>query len=109
MPENERCCRIAIEKPIALWDHFSLLRTCLPETGRNQLKRLQINLTGQVTYGASRAFVIEVADDFPVGTLDHDFLESLADNAKVGWEFQAEGFVESTHYSTEDVDPTMEI
>ena len=66
------------------------------------MKRLQINLTGQVTYGASRAFIIEVADDFPVGTLDHDFLESLADNAKVGWEFQAEGFVKILADATTD-------
>ena len=73
------------------------------------MKRLQINLTGQVTYGASRAFIIEVADDFPVGTLDHDFLESLADDGKIGWEFQAEGFVQSTHHSMEDVDPAMDL
>jgi len=73
------------------------------------VKRLQINLTGQVTYGASRAFVIEVADDFPVGTLDHDFLNSLADEGKIGWEFQAEGFVESTHHSIEDDDPKPDL
>ncbi len=73
------------------------------------MKRLQINLTGHVTYGASRAFVIEVADDFPIGTLDHDFLESLADDGKIGWEFQAEGFVQSTHYSMEDVDPKTDL
>jgi hypothetical protein len=73
------------------------------------MKRLQINLTGHVTYGASRAFVIEVADDFPVGTLGHDFLESLADDGKIGWEFQAEGFVEATHYSMEDVDPKTDL
>ena len=42
------------------------------------MKRLQINLRGHVTYGASRSFVIEVADDFPVGTLDREFLETLA-------------------------------
>jgi len=73
------------------------------------VKRLQINLTGQVTYGASRAFVIEVADDFPVGTLDHDFLNSLADEGKIGWEFQAEGFVESTEHCTEDVNATKDL
>lgn len=73
------------------------------------MKRLQINLTGHVTYGASRAFVIEVADDFPVGTLDHDFLESLADEGKIGWEFETEGFVQSTHYSMEDVDPKTDL
>ena len=73
------------------------------------MKRLQINLTGQVTYGASRAFVIEVADDFPVGTLDRNFLDSLSDDGKIGWEFHEEGFVESTHYSMEDVDPKMDL
>ena len=73
------------------------------------MKRLQINLTGQVTYGASRAFVIEVADDFPVGTLDRNFLDSLADDGKIRWEFQAEGFVEATHYSMEDVDPKTDL
>ena len=73
------------------------------------MKRLQINLTGQVTYGASRAFIIEVADDFPVGTLDRNFLDSLADDGKIGWEFQAEGFVESTHHSMEDVDPKTDL
>ena len=73
------------------------------------MKRLQINLTGQVTYGASRAFIIEVADDFPVGTLDHDFLESLADDGKIGWEFETEGFVQSAHYSMEDVDPETDL
>lgn len=73
------------------------------------MKRLQINLTGHVTYGASRSFVIEVADDFPVETLDREFLETLADEGKIGWEFQAEGFVHSTHYSMEDVDPKTDL
>ena len=73
------------------------------------MKRLQINLTGHVTYGASRSFVIEVADDFPVETLDRDFLETLADEGKIGWEFQAEGFVQSTHCSMEDVDPKTDL
>jgi len=73
------------------------------------MKRLQINLTGHVTYGASRSFVIEVADDFPVGTLDREFLETLADEGKIGWEFQAEGFVQSTHYAMEDVDPKTDL
>lgn len=70
---------------------------------------MQINLTGRVTYGASRAFILEVADDFPVGTLDHDFLESMADEGKIGWEFQAEGFVQATHYSMADVDPNTDL
>lgn len=73
------------------------------------MKRLQINLTGQVTHGASRVFVIEVADDFPVGTLDREFLETLADEGKIGWEFETEGFVQSTHYSMEDVDPKTDL
>ncbi len=73
------------------------------------MKRLQINLTGHVTYGASRSFVIEVSDDFPVGTMDRDFLETLADHGMIGWEFQAERFVHSTHYSMEDVDPKMDL
>jgi hypothetical protein len=73
------------------------------------MKRLQINLIGQVTHGASRAFIIEVADDFPVGTLDRNFLDSLAEDGKIGWEFQAEGFVQSTHCSMEDVDPKTDL
>ncbi len=73
------------------------------------MKRLQINLTGNVTYGASRSFVIEVADDFPVGTLDREFLETLADEGKIGWGFQAEGSVQSTHYSMEDVDEKTDL
>ena len=73
------------------------------------MKRLQINLTGHVTYGASRPFVIEVADDFPVRMLDREFLETLADEGKIGWEFQAEGFVQSTHSSIEDVDEKTDL
>ena len=73
------------------------------------MKRLQINLTGHVTYGASRSFVIEFADDFPVGTLDRDFLETLADHWMIGWDFQAEGFVHSTHCSMEDVDEKTDL
>ena len=39
----------------------------------------------------------------------NDFLETLADEGKIGWEFQAEGFVQSTHYSMEDVDPKTDL
>ena len=73
------------------------------------MKRLQINLTGHVTYGASRSFVIEVSDDVPAETLDRDFLETLADHWMIGWEFQAEGFVHSTHCSMEDVDEKTDL
>jgi hypothetical protein len=73
------------------------------------MKRLQINLTGHVTYGASRSFVIEFADDLPVRTLDREFLETLADEGKIGWEFQAEGFLQSTHSSMEDVDEKTDL
>jgi hypothetical protein len=73
------------------------------------MKRIQINLTGHVTYGASRSFVIELADDFPVRTLDRDFLETLADHWMIGWDFQDTGFVHSTHYSVEEVDEQVDL
>ena len=73
------------------------------------MKRLQINLTGHVTYGASRSFVIEFADDFPVRTLDRDFLENLADHWMIGWDFQDTGFVHSTHSSMEEVDEEADL
>jgi hypothetical protein len=67
------------------------------------MKQLKVTLTGQVTHWASRSFVIEVPDDVNVETLDQGVLESLADDAKVGWDFDAEGFVQTTDHSVEEV------
>ena len=68
------------------------------------MKRLKITLTGHVTHWASRSFIIEVPDDANVKTLDQRVLETLADEAKVGWEFDSEGFVQATDHSIEEID-----
>jgi hypothetical protein len=73
------------------------------------MKRLRINLTGQVTHWASRSFVIEVSDDVDTQTLDQGVLESLADDAKIGWDFDAEGFVQTTDHSVEEVDSEADL
>ncbi len=73
------------------------------------MKRLRINLTGQVTHWASRSFVIEVSDDVDTQTLDQGVLESLADEAKIGWDFDAEGFVQTTDHSVEVVDSEADL
>ena len=73
------------------------------------MKRLKINLTGHVSYGAFRSFVIEVADDVCVETLDQQVLETLADEAKVGWEFDNEGFVQATDHSIEELESEADL
>lgn len=73
------------------------------------MKQLKVTLTGHVTHWASRSFVIEVPDDVNVETLDQQALETLADEAKVGWEFDAEGFVQATDHSIEELHSTVEL
>ncbi len=73
------------------------------------MKQLKVTLTGHVTHWASRSFVIEVPDDVNVETLDQQALETLADEAKVGWEFDAEGFVQVTDHSIEELHSTVEL
>lgn len=73
------------------------------------MKQLKVTLTGHVTHWASRSFVIEVPDDVNIETLDQQALETLADEAKVGWEFDAEGFVQATDYSIEELQTTVEL
>jgi len=62
------------------------------------MKRLIVNLIGTLAYSASRSFVIEVPDDVNISTLDREVLETLADGAKVAWDFNAEGFVQTTDH-----------
>ena len=62
------------------------------------MKRLTINLTGTVSYFASRSFVIEVPDDVNISTIDREVLETLADDAKIAWDFNAEGYVQTTDH-----------
>jgi hypothetical protein len=73
------------------------------------MKQLKVTLTGQVTHWASRSFVIEVSDDVDTQTLDLGVLESLADEAKVGWDFDAEGFVQTTDHSVVDADSEADL
>lgn len=73
------------------------------------MTQLKVTLTGHVTHWASRSFVIEVPDDVNVETLDQQALETLADEAKVGWEFDAEGFVQATGHSIEELQSTVEL
>ena len=68
------------------------------------MKRLKIELNGSVTYWASRSFILEVQDDVCVKTLDQQVFETLADDAKIPWDFGAEGFVQSTDHSIEELD-----
>lgn len=74
------------------------------------MKRVTINLIGTVMRGASRSFVIEIPDDVNVKTLDPHVLESIADEARVPWEFQSEGFVQVTdHTVEEETQPTLPV
>lgn len=73
------------------------------------MKQLKVTLTGHVTHWASRSFVIEVPDDVNIETLDQQALETLADKAKVGWEFDAEGFVQATDHSVEELDSNADL
>ncbi len=73
------------------------------------MKQLKVTLTGHVTHWASRSFVIEIPDDVDVETLDQQVLETLADEAKVGWEYDAEGFVQTTDHSVEESDSEADL
>lgn len=73
------------------------------------MKQLKVTLTGHVTDWASRSFIIEVPDDVNVETLDQQALETLADEAKVGWDFDAEGFVQTTDHSIEELQSPVEL
>lgn len=73
------------------------------------MKQLKVTLTGHAIHWASRSFVIEVPDDVNVETLDQQALETLADEAKVGWEFDTEGFVQATDHSIEELQSKVEL
>jgi hypothetical protein len=66
------------------------------------MKRVKVSLTGHFIQWASRTFVIEVSDEFCVDTLDQGALETLADDARIGWEFDTGGVVLATDHSVED-------
>ena len=67
------------------------------------MKRVIVQLFGTVTYQASRSFVVAIPDDVNVATLDHQFLETQADIARIAWRFSNEGFVQGTDYSVEEL------
>ena len=69
------------------------------------MKRVTINLVGTVTYRASRSFVIELPDDVSATTLDQQFLDTHADEARIAWDFSNEGFVQATDFSVEELKP----
>lgn len=69
------------------------------------MKHVSVQLFGTVTYQASRSFAVEVPDDTNVATLDQQFLETQADMARIAWSFSNEGFVQSTDYSVEELNP----
>ena len=66
------------------------------------MKRLKVSLTGHYIQWASRTFLVDVPDDFCVDTLDQEALETLADDARIGWEFDTGGVVLATDHSVED-------
>ena len=67
------------------------------------MKRVKVNLFGNVTYHAYRDFVLEVPDDVNIASLDQQVLESMADDARIAWEFDAEGYVEVTDHVVEEL------
>lgn len=69
------------------------------------MKRVTVRLVGSVTYQASRSFVIELPDDVSVATLDQQFLDTQADEARIAWSFSNEGFVQPTDFSVEELKP----
>lgn len=68
------------------------------------MKRATINLFGSRTCRASRSFVIEVADDVSFETLDRQILDTLADEARVPWAFDADGYLETFDHTIEQSD-----
>jgi len=66
------------------------------------MKKAIVRLNGSVIKGASRIFAIEVPDDVKLETLDQEFLESIADEARIPWDFDAEGYSLITDHSVEE-------
>ena len=73
------------------------------------MKRLKVYLTGHFIQWASRSFLIEVPDDFCADTLDQGALDTLADDARIGWEFETGGVVLTTDHTMEDVDEKSDL
>ena len=69
------------------------------------MKRVAVQLIGNVSYHASRSFVIELPDDVNVQTLGQQFLETQADEARIAWNFSNEGFVQATDFVVEKLKP----
>ena len=67
------------------------------------MKRVKVNLFGNVTYDASRSFVIELPDDASVETIDQQVLDDMADEARIAWNFGTEGYVLATDYTVEEL------
>ena len=65
------------------------------------MKRLTVTLVGSVVRSATRSFVIEVPVDVNPATLDPQVLESVADEARIAWEFDAQGFVQVSDHTIE--------
>ena len=72
------------------------------------MKRLIVNLTGEVTSFASRSFVLEVPDDANISTLDLQVLDALADDAKIAWEFEKTGVVLTNYHSVKELSESDE-
>jgi len=68
------------------------------------MKRVAIQLFGNVSYHASRSFVIEIPDDVNVQTLGQQFLEAKADEARIPWTFSNEGVVLATDFVVEELE-----
>ena len=72
-----------------------------PRPPGEQMQRFTIKMFGSVTYGASRSFIVDVPDDVNVATIDQKVIEALADTARVAWEIDAEGFLQTIDQSVE--------
>lgn len=70
------------------------------------MKQLIISLTGIVAHSASRSFIVVAPDHVNILNFDQEFLETLADDAKVAWDFNDEGFVQTTDHSIEEASPS---
>lgn len=67
------------------------------------MKRVKVNLFGNVTYHASREFVIELPDDASVETIDQQILNDMAEEARIAWNFGAEGLVLATDHTVQEL------
>lgn len=72
------------------------------------MKRVSVQLFGNVSYHASRSFVIEVPDDVDVQTLGQQFLEAKADEARIAWTFSNEGVVQATDFVVEELESVQD-